>query len=228
MSKACVRCGSTKPFSDFHKRSKAHDGLNAACKECICAARRQYSAEHPDRAREQRRRYRTENYDAEMARLRAWREANAEHRAEYRRAYDAANAAERAAAKRTWYEAHREWVLSWPERNPERSAARHERFREANRDRRAEAQRKRRVDALGLRVEDVDLEALWTGSCGLCGQLMDAALRWPHPQSKSIDHILPLAAGGTHEASNLQWAHLRCNVSKGAKVLEGVAGHRHS
>lgn len=218
MSKKCVRCGTVKPLVDFHKRANAFDGRNAACKACICAARRKYSVDHPERAREQRRRYRAENRESELARLRKWQETNVEHRADYRRAYDAAHAEERAAAKRAWYEANREWVLAWPKRNPARSAARFRRFREANRDRRAEDQRKRRVDGLGLRVEDVDLDALWTGSCGLCGESLDRGLIYPDPFSKSIDHIVPLSLGGTHEAHNLQWAHLRCNVSKGARI----------
>ena len=31
-------------------------------------------------------------------------------------------------------------------------------------------------------------------------------------------HIIPLALGGTHEAANLQWAHLICNIRKGARM----------
>lgn len=36
--------------------------------------------------------------------------------------------------------------------------------------------------------------------------------------SKSLDHIVPLAKGGTHEQSNLQWTHLVENLQKGASV----------
>jgi 5-methylcytosine-specific restriction endonuclease McrA len=54
--------------------------------------------------------------------------------------------------------------------------------------------------------------------CGICGTPVDLALVWPHPSSKSIDHILALARGGSHSLENCQLAHLRCNTSKGAKV----------
>ena len=54
--------------------------------------------------------------------------------------------------------------------------------------------------------------------CGLCGQPVDLTLAYPHPLSRSVDHIVPLSRGGEHEASNCQLAHLRCNLSKGAKV----------
>jgi 5-methylcytosine-specific restriction endonuclease McrA len=36
--------------------------------------------------------------------------------------------------------------------------------------------------------------------------------------SPTIDHILPLARGGTHEPSNVQAAHFGCNAAKGARV----------
>lgn len=37
-----------------------------------------------------------------------------------------------------------------------------------------------------------------------------------NPLSASVDHIVPLAAGGTDDRSNLQIAHLFCNLYKGA------------
>jgi HNH endonuclease len=38
----------------------------------------------------------------------------------------------------------------------------------------------------------------------------------PDPLSKSLDHLIPLSRGGTHEPANVSLAHLRCNVSRGA------------
>lgn len=56
----------------------------------------------------------------------------------------------------------------------------------------------------------------WT--CGLCAGLVDATLAWPDPFSKSLDHVVPLTRGGAHDPSNVQLAHLRCNVAKGNRV----------
>lgn len=50
--------------------------------------------------------------------------------------------------------------------------------------------------------------------CGLCGGRVDMALKHPAPLYGSIDHIVPLAVGGTNDLTNLQLAHLRCNLSK--------------
>lgn len=46
---------------------------------------------------------------------------------------------------------------------------------------------------------------------------MDPALKWPERMSASLDHVIPLAAGGPHTPENLQLAHLRCNAKKGAR-----------
>ena len=51
-------------------------------------------------------------------------------------------------------------------------------------------------------------------SCALCGGEIDFTLKYPDPQSKSIDHVLPRSRGGTDEKSNLTLAHLVCNFRK--------------
>lgn len=47
--------------------------------------------------------------------------------------------------------------------------------------------------------------------CQLCGKKVDKRLRFPHPKSATLDHIIPLANGGTHVPENCQLAHLICN-----------------
>ena len=51
--------------------------------------------------------------------------------------------------------------------------------------------------------------------CGICGDSVDKSLKWPDPMSPSLDHIQPLSKGGHHVLSNVQLAHLECNVRKG-------------
>lgn len=50
--------------------------------------------------------------------------------------------------------------------------------------------------------------------CALCGEPIDYHLPSPHPDSFTIDHIVPLTRGGTDEPSNIQTAHRRCNLAK--------------
>jgi 5-methylcytosine-specific restriction endonuclease McrA len=50
--------------------------------------------------------------------------------------------------------------------------------------------------------------------CGICGDPVDRKAEWPAPMSVSLDHIVPLSAGGGHVPDNVQCAHLRCNLIK--------------
>ena len=54
--------------------------------------------------------------------------------------------------------------------------------------------------------------------CGICGTAIDMSLKWPDVQSFSVDHIVPLSLGGSHDRGNLQPAHLSCNARKSNRV----------
>lgn len=55
----------------------------------------------------------------------------------------------------------------------------------------------------------------WT--CQICGRKVDKDVHHNHWDYPTIDHIIPLVRGGTHEPSNVQCAHMGCNNQKGAK-----------
>ena len=55
--------------------------------------------------------------------------------------------------------------------------------------------------------------------CGICGKPVDKRLKYPHPLSPCIDHIIPIARGGHPSAiENLQLAHWSCNRQKSDKT----------
>lgn len=54
--------------------------------------------------------------------------------------------------------------------------------------------------------------------CGICEKPVDINLRHPDLMSPSVDHIVPVSLGGTHDEENLQLAHLTCNVRKQARL----------
>lgn len=54
--------------------------------------------------------------------------------------------------------------------------------------------------------------------CKLCRKLVKRDAVVPHPLAPVLDHILPLAAGGTHEPANVQCAHFMCNSVKSAGI----------
>lgn len=217
----CTGCEEEKPQADFPIDSRSGRS-RPRCKECI----RAYSKAHYEKNREKRSRQAAEWYAANKERRneqqRQWYRENAEAQAEYQRRYNAERPGLRARLVREWREA-----------NPERDAELRRAWAAANRDRLRELGRRayaadpirfiesshrRRALIAKVSVGPVDYERLWTGFCGICSGPMDRDLAYPDPMSKSVDHIIPLARGGSHEHSNLQWAHLRCNIGKGARL----------
>ena len=57
--------------------------------------------------------------------------------------------------------------------------------------------------------------------CAICGKPVDKSLKYPHPLSATVDHIIPIARGG-HPSSidNLQLAHFTCNRQKSDKLVD--------
>lgn len=71
--------------------------------------------------------------------------------------------------------------------------------------------------------------------CGICGKPVDKKIKYPHPLSACIDHIIPLAKGGhPSDIANLQLSHWCCNRQKSDslpsniknKVIEEDIGNR--
>ena len=104
----------------------------------------------------------------------------------------------------------RDWSKDWRKKNPDKV---YEMWKKNNHKRRALV-----AGAEVTPVSPVDLADLWTGHCALCGEEMDYDLKYPDPMSKSLDHDTPLSLGGAHSKENLQWTHLTCNISKGARI----------
>lgn len=58
--------------------------------------------------------------------------------------------------------------------------------------------------------------------CGICGRTVDKSLKYPHPLSATIDHIIPVSRGGHPSGiDNLQLAHFTCNRQKSDKLYAG-------
>jgi len=145
---------------------------------------------------------------------------SAERKAAYFQKYYSRHSEKRKASSRAYYD-----------RNGDTVRARQAAQREANRqqitarvkaryDRNPEPWKARARDRSarkrGARIGRVDYAAIlnaFNGLCGICQKSLDLKAEKYH-----FDHIVPLAAGGPHETKNLQIAHARCNLSKGARA----------
>lgn len=176
-----------------------------------------------------------------------WREANAEKcreavrrskakNREQVRAYNARYAAEhpevarasyrRNRAKRLTYQAEyreqnrekrRASVARWDARNVDRRRATEALRRAANREHFALKEAARRARKLANGCFDVtaaDVRRLLIrlrGSCAYCSTNLSAGFH--------LDHVMPIARGGSHSIGNLTAACARCNLTKGALTV---------
>lgn len=81
---------------------------------------------------------------------------------------------------------------------------------------------RRRARAAGVEHEPISRRKVlerddWR--CGICGGRISKTVKYPHPRSPSLDHIVPIAKGGPHLYRNVQAAHFKCNTLKS----DGVA-----
>ena len=56
--------------------------------------------------------------------------------------------------------------------------------------------------------------------CHICERKIRKNLKWPHPWSASVDHLIPCGRRdkGPDTIDNVRAAHLRCNLSKGRRA----------
>jgi 5-methylcytosine-specific restriction endonuclease McrA len=98
---------------------------------------------------------------------------------------------------RQWYAAHPGYKTAWAK---------------ANRDRHLEHRATRRFRERSQWVEAVDRAEVYRRAAGLCGVCSEPVGYLEF----HLDHIVPLARGGTHEYANVQPAHEICNKRKAA------------
>ena len=150
-------------------------------------------------------------YQANRAKIADYNKAHAEKRHAYNKAWREANPEKDRAYKKAWYQANKERVTRiqkvWYKANPEKV-------------RRVWQKRwalKHTTQAEPISEKVIYLRDGWI--CQICKKRVDKRFKWPHPMSRTLDHITPLSKGGTHTYNNIQLAHLGCNSSKRSTVL---------
>lgn len=135
-----------------------------------------------------------------IAKNTAWAKANPEKRNQHSKNWRAKNSGKIAATKK-----------AYNLKNQEKIAMQKTGWRAANKERERlySATRRARKRQNGIFVvTNKDVSRLLIMPCLYCGS-----------PSESIDHIIPLALGGTHSIGNLAPSCKPCNLSKGSKFL---------
>lgn len=199
----CAKCGTAERYKD------------GACKVCRRAIVARSAAKNPEKKKAQSASWYAANSERIKALHAEWKKANPEKTAAYLEAaieakggkadYLAwrANKVSYKAAAKAWREKNRDKKKAaseaWNAENPERR-------RLSNQNRRA---RKKAAGGQLSRDLTVNLFKLQKGKCPCCKQ--------PLGDDFHLDHIVPLALGGTNTDDNIQLLRALCNMQKNAK-----------
>jgi predicted nucleic acid-binding Zn ribbon protein len=177
---------------------------------------RQRREKNREAIREDKKRYARENAERIAERQHAWYLANRERlRAEWQASQtdeDRAKAAERT----------REWAAA----NPERRAELRRQWAQENPEKVRAVRVRRRARLHSVPADLVSPQELLRdqdGLCYLCLLPISEDHKVPHPLSLSVDHVIPLARGGTGLRENLRATHLLCNLQKGARFPDELS-----
>lgn len=171
--------------------------------------------------RERRRRWEAENRERIAAVRKKWRDANRDKIAAQAKRYRerhpdrvAAREARRRGKRNAYYEANMDRLLAqhreWAKRNPDVVRKLSREWMAAHPEVNADIASRRRARMRGVPTEKIDRRVVFErehGICHLCSQ--------PVPfETFTIDHVIPIARGGSHTYENVKVAHKSCNSRK--------------
>lgn len=219
--KRCTKCGEVKPLKMFFNRSTARDGKTSACK--VCDTRKMTAWQKKNRARvnalsvasyhRNKTRMDSDDWKAERRRLAA---ENAQTTRRKRLArHSEHERTDRVKAYRREYKNRPEVLARAKVRREER--ARDPKFKIAHALR--QAQRRLRVGAERITPEEwSDILLEFSHRCAYC---------FVSTPKLVIEHVDPLARGGTHTIDNIVPACRSCNSRKHVKSLVMFLRARH-
>lgn len=189
--RACLKCGSTT--NGFHKNSRYKDGLHPYCKVCRAKANKSRRENETPEQRAERlskaKIYREQEHRKERQRglSEKWRRENPDRLRELGRSADRRRYLQKADYNKVWRAKNREVVASH------------------SRNRRALVKNSEGIHT----ADDVNwLLRTQRYQCAVC--------RSDIKRSYHVDHILPLARGGSNDKTNLQVLCPTCNNQKHA------------
>lgn len=190
--KYCHKCGETKQKQDFYADANKKDGKKSECKACSAIATAKWRAANKDKHLGYQAKWRADNpgYHAK------WLTANREKRREYQSKWLSDNLGYKA-----------KWFADNPERKAKWYSASLAAYRIYSHARRA---RKKEV---GGKLSSGIADRLFTIQCGKCA----CGCKQPLGDDYHLDHIMPLALGGSNTDNNIQLLRSKCNMQKSAK-----------
>lgn len=202
-TKQCTKCGDVKPLSEFFKDRQKRDGLTSHCRTCKRDALNKYQRNNAEKVRRYKSAWVARRGESYREVLRQWYQRNKDAKDAASKKWASENRARLNELARARYKkdrnAHIQSVYKWRKNNPEH-------FRGIDHAYRA---RKRAADGVWSKGDVIRLLERQRGRCAVCKTKLT--------KSYNVDHIVPLARGGSNYPTNLQLLCKSCNSSKGCK-----------
>lgn len=231
-TKRCTKCNVYKPLSKFSKDKDKKDGLSTRCKLCKSGEHAKWRKANPEKVKENNANW----YAANTEKARAYsREYARKHPVQVKariaackKAHEARveqlSPAEKAVIEKDKKDRQRVSSAKWYRKNAERARLSTSMWRMLNPDKnkqyriayrkekghieRAARHKRRASGTLSSRIVK-KLMSLQRGKCACCGIRLG--------NKYHLDHIVPIALGGTNTDDNVQLLHAKCNLQKAKK-----------
>lgn len=193
----CSQCKTSKPAREMAIDTSTPTGLRSICKACGTLQQQAYYATHAEECKAKRTQRYADNPEPERL---------------YKAQYRTTHSDKITAYGTAWRPLHREEARianhEWSQTNPKRR----QELNVAHRARKKHAPKVERI------VRKVVFERdKWI--CQLCFHKTNPTVKYPHPDSPTIDHIVPLSKGGSHTYANVVCVHAICNSTKKNRAI---------
>lgn len=219
MEKRCSKCGMSQPLTEFGPDKRASDGLSSSCRRCARVAwigrkdrqnelKRIRNQENPERARTYRQKHRARRTAYNVAWYKQLKQTNPE-------AYRILMARRKLyqhsgnAWKQSHKDAVREYLRGWKQANKDK--VRQHRRTLYRKNPMSFLIREHRRRARMLSNGGSYTQKQWAALCDWFG---NACLRCGVTGRLTVDHVIPIARGGTNDIANLQPLCGSCNSGK--------------
>ena len=214
------KCGT---YAGYKAHENHKENLCSECRKAASTRNREYRKKNAIKIKAYANQYRLVNREKGINTSKAWRLDNRERSVAGQKAWHAANKEKRNATILAWR-------LANPEKVREMTRVSQEKYRLKNPENSRKTCRTRRARRLNVPSEPYttqDILDLWGTNCYNCGETIDlnaprrvGLVGWE--QGLHLDHVIPLALGGSDLMINVKPSHGLCNLRK-SKTTKNLA-----
>lgn len=199
--KQCSKCHQWHPATTefFYRDSTKQDGLHTTCKVCAKARSKAYQEAHKEQIRENKRLYQQAHKEHLAAYIKQWQQENS--REAYLKQWQQEHQEEQRIYKRMYYLSHQEEL-----REHAKQYGKTEQGRLVNKAHKHRRKAQKLAAGGSYTARDIHLQL----------ERQKHKCYWCHKKLEQyhIDHVIPLARGGSNAPDNLVLACPRCNMSR--------------